>query len=145
MRALRNLRSVLIHRVPQAQSATSASPVYPGSHLRAFAAAPSQADFDKRPAGYKSWNRLCLALGAAFVTGVVYEEVSQSSRCEQQASSGQTKVAVCSSPHCNLAVMCHLDAVHIHNAARRALKEGANQSSLRKRSLSMTQKKLEYG
>ena len=94
MRAFKNLRSVLIHRLPQAQSATSASTVYRCNHLRAFAAASTNADSDTRSAGYKSWNRLSLALGAAFVTGVVYEEVSRSTRCEQQASSGQTKVVL---------------------------------------------------
>lgn len=42
----------------------------------------------------RSLNRLQLAFGAAIITALFYEAVSEASLCEQQASSGQTQVGV---------------------------------------------------
>lgn len=153
MRALQSLRSILIHRLPQAQHVTSASLVYPTSYLRAFAAAPCNEDLNRQFVGLRSMNRLHLAMGAAFVTGVLYQAVSQSSLCEQQASSGQTQVALSEPLHCILlllirSVYCFVFPSRKYtypNATCSVLKGETNQSSLRKRWLSTPQRQLEFG
>ena len=94
MTALRNLRSVLFHRLPQAQRVLSAQHVYPSTQLRAFSVAPHKLDPGKPLELVKSRWHLLYAGGAAFVTAIVYEGF-HSTRCEQLASSGQTKVALC--------------------------------------------------
>lgn len=93
MRKLRSLRSLPLDRLLPAQHVISAPNGHPSSYIRAYSVAPDNyAPVKNARTLQQSLWQLTLGLGAAAATIVVCG-VPQPSQCEQQASSGQTKVA----------------------------------------------------
>ncbi|KAL3155577.1 hypothetical protein ABBQ38_010835 [Trebouxia sp. C0009 RCD-2024] len=88
MRTLRSLRNLPLHRLLPAQRVISAPNGHPSSYTRAYSVAPDN-NAPARTLQQSLW-QLTLGLGAVAAT-IVACGVFQSSKCEQQASSGQTK------------------------------------------------------